>query len=319
MAKVGLILGVTGQDGSYLAQLLLRKGYQVIGVSRGITGRGSPRLETLGIDDKVVLRVFDSEKIDKLEACIRETMPNEIYNLAGPSSVGESFNNPRQTIQSIVGVTTNCLEIIRKYFPETKYYNAASSECFGNTGSLAADEMTSLRPVSPYGVAKSAVHNLAQVYRKTYDMFCCSGMLFNHESPLRSPNFVTQKIVAAVQLIARGEQDFLELGNLNVERDWGWAPEYTDAIYRIMQHRVPDDFVIATGQSSSLREIVRIAFSHVNLEWQKYVRTSDKYRRPTDIESSKGNPNKALEDLGWSAKYGLEEIITAMMKNETNY
>jgi GDPmannose 4,6-dehydratase len=316
MARVGLILGVTGQDGSYLARLLLSKGYEVVGISRGnSSGREKCCLERLGISGKVALRKFDARNMCELEKCIRETGPVEIYNLAGESSVAKSFIDPELTLQGNTKITVNCLELIRKYFSSVKYYNAASSECFGETGGVPADETTAFCPVSPYGVAKSADYHLTQVYRRAYGLFCCSGILFNHESPLRAEHFVTKKIISGACAIAQGEKDFIELGNLEVERDWGWAPEYVDAIYRILQHGTADDFVIATGKSNSLRKLVETAFSHFGLNWQEHIRTSSCFLRSGEIQKSLGNPKKALNELGWSATYQVEDVISSMIRD----
>jgi len=316
MHKVALILGVTGQDGCYLARLLLEKGYEVIGVSRGKSEYGLRGLVTLGVVDQVRLKLFDAQQIDDLKACINDTRPVEIYNLAGESSVAESFTKPKQIIDSTIKISVNCLEIIRNDFPETRYYCSASSDCFGDTGQTLADETSPFRPVSPYGVAKAACHYLTQVYRKTYGLFACSGIVFNHESPLRPSVFVTQKIVAAAHAIARGEQEILELGDLSIERDWGWAPDYVDAMHRILQIDAADDFVIATGRSITLRQLVQIVFEQFDLDWNKYVHSSETLRRPTEIQRSRGSAKKALNQLGWSATKNIEETVTELIKHK---
>lgn len=316
MSKVALIIGITGQDGCYLSKLLLEKGYEVVGTSRGKTGRGAEGLSRLAINDQVVLRYLNPQDTQELEVCMRETQPEEIYNLAGETSVALSFNSPRIAIQSNINITVNCLELIRDVDPEIKYYNAATSECFGDTGDIAADEETQFRPVSPYGASKSFAYALTQVYRNTYGLFACSGILFNHESPLRSDHFVSKKIVNGARAIAKGEQYRLVLGDLNVERDWGWAPEYVDAIYKIMHHRVADDYVVATGITRSLEEFVKLTFAHFNLDWKEWVQVSDRLRRPVEIQKSNGNPTKIVQELGWEAKMGLEDIVVALLNDE---
>ncbi len=316
MAKVGLILGIAGQDGSYLADLLLSKGYEVAGVYRGYSdGANIHRLESLGISKKVSLFRFDARDEAELEKCIRAISPDEIYNLAGESSVAKSFVDPVAVVQSNTRITGHCLELIRKHFPWVRYYNAASSECFGDTGDLGAEESTAFSPVSPYAVAKAADYFLTQVYRRAFGLFCSSGILFNHESPLRAEKFVTKKIITGACEIASGKRDFIELGNLKVERDWGWAPEYVDAIYRIIQHDEPDDFVVATGTTTSLRKFVELVFSRLGLHWRDHVRVNPSFIRSGEIQKSRGRPEKALRNIGWSATYRIDDIISEMINS----
>ena len=319
MAKLGLILGVAGQDGAYLAELLLSKGYEVAGVCRqGPSRSGTYRLESLGILKNISLFQFDASDNTALERCIRTTEPDEIYNLAGISSVARSFLDPALVVNGNTEITRNCLEIIRKTCPSVRYYNAASSECFGDTGESAATEATGFAPVSPYAAAKASDYFLTQVYRRAFGLFCSSGILFNHESPLRGEAFVTKKIILGASEIAAGRRDFVELGNMDIQRDWGWAPEYVEAIYRIVQHDEPDDFVVASGTTTSLAKFVEIVFSRLGLNWQNHVRINPDLIRAGEIQKSWGQPEKARKKLGWSATYTVDDIISEMIGNLAN-
>ena len=239
---------------------------------------------------------------------------NEVYNLAGQSSVGLSFEQPVETLESISLGTLNFLEAIRFTGAPIKFYNAGSSECFGDIGDRAADETTPFRPRSPYAVAKAAAFWEVANYREAYGLFACSGILFNHESPLRPQRFVTQKIVAAASRIAQGSPEKLHLGNISIQRDWGWAPEYVEAMYLMLQQQQPDDYVIATGKSCTLAEFVVKAFECVGLNWQEHVDTDASLLRPTDLAISRGNPTKAKQKLGWQAKYKMPDIVQGMVE-----
>jgi GDPmannose 4,6-dehydratase len=242
--------------------------------------------------------------------------PDEVYNLAGQSSVGLSFEQPVETLESISVGTLNLLEAIRFTGKEIKFYNAGSSECFGDIGENAADENTPFRPRSPYAVAKSAAFWEVANYREAYGLFACSGILFNHESPLRPERFVTRKIISSACKIAAGKQTELHLGNISIKRDWGWAPEYVDAMWRMLQQNQPDDFVIATGESHSLQEFVEAAFRELKLDWQEFVVADSSLLRPTDLAVSKANPSKALNILNWKAKYKMKDVVSMMVKEE---
>jgi GDPmannose 4,6-dehydratase len=245
---------------------------------------------------------------------LTKIQPDEIYNLAGQSSVGLSFEQPVETLESITTGTLNLLEAIRFLGVPIKLYNAGSSECFGDTGETVADETTPFRPRSPYAVAKAAAFWEVANYREAYGLFACSGILFNHESPLRPERFVTQKIIAAACRIAQGSTEQLYLGNMQIQRDWGWAPEYVEAMYLMLQQEEPDDYVIATGESSSLEEFVAAAFASVNLDWQSHVVIDNSLLRPTDLAVGRGNPVKAKNKLGWQAKYKMKQVVQMMVE-----
>ncbi len=308
-----LICGVSGQDGAYLAQLLLSKGYKVYGTSRDAQVSTFRNLVRLGIRDRIDTCSMSLNDFRSVLQVISKVQPDEIYNLAGQTSVGLSFELPVETMESITLGTLNLLEAIRFIGAPIKLYNAGSSECFGDTGTDAADENTPFRPRSPYAVAKAAAFWQVANYREAYNLFTCSGILFNHESPLRPRRFVTQKIVAAACEIAQGKPGKLQLGNISIQRDWGWAPEYAEAMYLMLQQDKPDDFVIATGETNSLESFVVEVFSYVGLDWQKHVEINTNFFRPTDIAVSCGNANKAKEKLGWLAKYHMKDIAQMMV------
>lgn len=312
--KTALICGVSGQDGAYLAQLLLNKGYTVCGTSRDAQMSSFQNLARLGIRDKIKLESVAINDFRSVLQVLNKIKPDEIYNLAGQSSVGLSFEQPVETFDSLTLGTLNLLEAIRFTGRPIKLYNASSSECFGDTYGEAADENTPFRPRSPYAVAKSAAFWQVANYREAYHIFACSGILFNHESPLRPERFVTQKIIAAVSRIAAGSQEKLMLGNINIQRDWGWAPEYVEAMYLMLQQNEPDDYVIATGETNKLEDFVAAAFACVGLDWREYVITETSLLRPTDITIGKGNPAKAKQKFGWSAKYKMRDIVKMMIE-----
>lgn len=311
--KRALICGVSGQDGAYLAQLLLNNGYEVFGASRDAQMSTFANLQYLGIREKVSTLSLAINDFRSVLQAIQQVEPDEIYNLAGQSSVGLSFEQPVETMESISIGTLNLLEAIRFTGRRIRFYNAGSSEVFGDTHGIAATETTPFHPQSPYAVAKASGHWIVANYRQAYGLFACTGILFNHESPLRPPRFVTQKIIAAACRIAAGSQETLKLGNIAIARDWGWAPEYVDAMWRMLQQDVPRDFVIATGQLRELEEFVALAFVAVGLDWRQHVRTDASLLRPSDIRTGFGNPDKAAQLLGWHAQYRLEDIIQAMV------
>ena len=314
--KRALICGINGQDGSYLARFLLGKGYRVWGTSRDVQGSALTNLRALEILDRVTLLSMVPEDFRSVFLAMERSSPDEIYYLAGQSSVGLSFDQPAETIQSSVIGTLNLLEACRMLDRRIRFYHAGSSECFGDTNGNAATEETPFRPRSPYAVAKSSSHWLVNNYREAYGLFACTGMLFNHESPLRPARFVTQKIVQAAKRIGNGSKEKLTLGRLDISRDWGWAPEYVDAMWRMLQLPTPRDFVIATGKTESLENFVRLAFESVALDWRENVIQSEEYVRPTDLQMSVANPQKANEQLGWRAKVSLPEIIQKMMARQ---
>ncbi|AFY71123.1 GDP-mannose 4,6-dehydratase [Thalassoporum mexicanum PCC 7367] len=311
--KRALICGISGQDGAYLAKLLLDKDYEVWGTSRDAQMSSFRNLTKLGIRDRTKLESAALNDFRSVLQVLKKSQPDEIYNLAGQSSVGLSFEQPVETLESIAVGSLNLLEAIRFMEQPIKFYNASSSECFGDVGQNSASETTPFKPRSPYAVAKSAAFWEVANYREAYGIFACSGILFNHESPLRPERFVTQKIVTAACRIAAGQQDKLNLGNISVQRDWGWAPEFIEAMYAMLQQEQPDDYVIATGESSSLQDFVAAAFGAVGLDWQKYVISDPTLLRPTDIAFGKGNPKKALEKLGWQAQYKMRDVVRMMV------
>ena len=316
--KRALICGVTGQDGAYLAQLLLGQGYEVYGTSRDAQTSNFEKLAYLGIKDKVrVLSMSLNDFRSVLQALVK-VKPDEIYNLAGQTSVGLSFEQPVEALESILTGTVNLLESIRFVNKKIRFYNAGSSECFGDTGEHGATEESPFRPRSPYAVAKAAAHWEVANYREAYDLYVCSGIVFNHESPLRPERFVTRKIISAVCRIASGSDEKLYLGNLAIRRDWGWAPEYVVPMWKMLQKDVPDDYVISTGIAESLENLVKEAFMCANLDWQKYVVIDDEFKRPTDIGISVGDSSKANHELGWKAKYYMKDVVRMMYEAEMN-
>ncbi len=312
--KIALITGVSGQDGAYLAKFLLGKGYTVCGTSRDAQVSSFKNLERLAIRKDVRLESVALNDFRSVIQVLFKVKPDEIYNLAGQSSVSLSFEQPVETQDSIYLGTLNLLEAIRFTGSGTKLYNAGSSECFGDLGGAAANEETPFRPRSPYAVAKSAAFWQVANYREAYKLFACSGILFNHESPLRPERFVTKKIIAAACRIARGEKERLQLGNIEIQRDWGWAPDYVEAMYLMLQREKPEDYVIATGKSRKLEEFVATAFGQLGLDWQEYTVIDKALFRPTEIMIGKGDPTKAARELGWTPKHHMEDVVKLMIE-----
>jgi GDPmannose 4,6-dehydratase len=314
--KTALICGVSGQDGAYLARLLLDKGYAVFGTSRDAQMSGFSNLTRLGIKDRVGLESMSLTDFRSVLQVLTKIEPDELYNLAGQTSVGLSFQQPVETLESISIGTLNLLEAIRFIAKPIKFYNAGSGECFGDTGSTAADEQTPFRPTSPYAVAKVAAFGQVAVYRDAYGIYACSGILFNHDSPLRPERFVTRKIVAAAVRIANGSKEKLTLGNTSVERDWGWAPEYVTAMWLMMQQERPGDLVIATGQSSPLLDFARSAFEEVALDYEDHVVIDRALLRPSDFAISRACPDKAREKLNWEPRFRMKDVVRMMVEAE---
>jgi GDPmannose 4,6-dehydratase len=307
-----MICGVGGQDGAYLARMLLAKGYQVIGTSRDASVSRFDGLRSLGVLDDVQTVSMALNDFRSVLHTMKRHQPDEVYNLAGQSSVGLSFEQPVETMESIAGGTLNLLEAIRFADRPIRLYNAGSSECFGDTGAEPATEATPFQPRSPYAVAKSTAHWLVHNYREAYGLHACTGILFNHESPLRAERFVTQKIVRTAARIARGQARKLPLGNLAVERDWGWAPDYVEAMWRMLNAPQAEDFVIATGRTVSLEYFARRVFERFNLSWEEFVVVDETLLRPTDIRSGKANPQKAHKVLGWKHSMDVDGVIDAL-------
>jgi GDPmannose 4,6-dehydratase len=273
-------------------------------------------LDALGIRNQVELVSMTSTDFRSVLQTLAKVEPDEAYNLVGQSSVGLSFEQPVETLESIALGTLNLLEAIRFIGRQTRLYNAASSECFGDTGSAAADEDTPFRPRSPYAVAKATAFWEIANYREAYGLWACSGILFNHESPLRPRRFVTRKVVASAVRIAAGSDEVLNLGTLSVQRDWGWAPEYVDAMWRMLQQPGPMDFVIATGETNPLEAFVAETFRQLDLDWHKYVKIDEKLKRPSDIAVSRANPSRAFKALGWRATNRMADVVSKMIDGE---
>ena len=313
--KKALICGVSGQDGSYLAKFLLEQGYRVFGASRDAQTSSFINLKKLGIIDETTLISLNITDFGNTLECINKIKPDEIYNLAGQSSVRLSFEQPHETHDSISTGNLNLLEAIRFSNLTIKLYNAGSSECFGDT-TIPADETTIFHPRSPYAIAKATAFWQLDNYREAYNLYACTGILFNHESPLRPDHFVTKKIINAACKISQNKARNLSLGNINIERDWGWAPDYVEAMWLMMQQSQPKDYIIATGQSHSLKEFITIAFKTLNLDWEEHVEIDEVLRRPTDLQIGRANPAKANSELNWKARFGLSDIIENMIESE---
>ena len=313
-----LICGVGGQDGAYLSRFLLDNGYEVIGASRDAMASSFGNLKSLGIRDKVTTASMAVTDFRSVLQTLDKFRPDEIYNLAGQSSVGLSFEQPVETMESIAIGTLNLLEAIRFYGKPIRFYSAGSSECFGDTGDVPATEETPFKPRSPYAVAKTTAHNLVANYREAYSLFACTGVLFNHESPLRPERFVTQKIVMTAARIASGCPVKLEMGNIDIQRDWGWAPEYVEAMWMMLQLNHPQDFVIATGTTVSLEYYVEHAFRYFGLNYKDHLVVDRSLYRPTDIHIGSANPSKANKILGWHARVKVEGVIENMCNAAKN-
>ena len=313
---IALICGISGQDGSYLAHFLLSKGYVVFGTSRDAQGSSFNNLMKLGIKNQVHYLSMMPEDFRSVLVALRKSCPDEVYYLAGQSSVGLSFEQPAETIQSITMGTLNMLEACRMLEKKPRLYHSGSGECFGDTGGKPANELTPFNPMSPYAVAKSSAYWLVNNYRDAYGLFACSGILFNHESPFRPERFVTQKVVQFVKRIVTGSNDQLKLGRLNISRDWGWAPEYVQAMWLMLQQDTPEDFIISTGTCITLEDFVRVAFEHVGLNWKNHVIQDEGLFRPTDASISFGDPQKAEQLLGWKAQIKGEDIARKMIDSK---
>ena len=306
-----LITGVTGQDGSYLAELLLAKGYEVVGVVRRTSHHSYERIEHLL--DRIEVVAADLLDQHSLTVVLQDTRPDEVYNLAAQSYVPTSWTQPVLTGEFTALGVTRILEAVRLVHPTAKFYQASSSEMFGRVTETPQRETTSFYPRSPYGVAKVYGHWITVNYRESYNLYAVSGILFNHESPRRGIEFVTRKVTDAVARIKLGRARELRLGNLDARRDWGFAGDYVDAMWRMLQQPKPQDFVIGTGQAHSVRELVDAAFSHVGLTWQDYVVTDPKFVRPAEVDLLLADPSKARKDLGWTPKVAFRDLIAMMV------
>ena len=314
------ITGVTGQDGYYLAKLLLEKGYQVHGIIRRSSNFNTERLDSLisdyGKDDTFKLYYSDLLDSSSLNNLINSIMPDEIYNLAAQSHVAVSFKNPLYSAQtSVVGPIT-LLEAVKNSKKDIKYYQASSSEMFGGVDKSSLNEGSKFTPKSPYAVGKVFAHEITKVYRESYDIFAVNGILFNHESPFRGETFVTRKITRAVGRIKNNLQNKLTLGNLDAYRDWGFAGDYVNGMYLMMQHSKPDDWVLATGETHSVREFAKLAFDEAGLNYEDYVVTDSKYQRPNEVNHLLGDPSKAKNELGWKLQTSFSDLVKLMVEQD---
>ncbi|MSS74265.1 GDP-mannose 4,6-dehydratase [Candidatus Pacearchaeota archaeon] len=321
--KVALITGISGQDGSYLAEFLLEKGYKVRGIIRRASFTNTKRFEHLvkkygSSDDPDVLfsvKYADLTDTASINAIIDQFKPDEIYNLAAQSHVGISFDNAESTLNINALGPLRILEILRRNYPHIKYYQASSSEMFG-ISPPPQNELTSMLPQSPYGIAKLAAYHLTRLYRQAYGIFACNGILFNHESPRRGHNFVTKKITQELAKIVIGEIDKITLGNLDAKRDWGYSKEYIEAMWAILQQDKPDDFVIATEETHTVREFLKESFSLVGLNYEDYLVTSDKFHRPAEVPALLGDATKAKNQLNWNPQVKFKELTYLMVESD---
>lgn len=316
MSKTALIAGVTGQDGAYLAHYLLALGYRVVGTSRDAQMCDISGLERLGIAEHIEILSLAPNDFRSVLKVVSGIIPDEIYNLAGQTSVGLSFEQPVECMESISVATLNLLEVIRYLGDGCRLFSAGSSECFGDIGEMPANEETPFHPRSPYAVAKAASFWQVATYREAYGMFACTGILANHESPLRPKRFVTQKVIEGVKLIKSGVKHKLRLGNLEVWRDWGWAPDYVRAMHLMLQPESPSDYLIASGKTTSLRNFVQIAFDVAGLEIGIHLETDDSFKRPADLSYSAIDPSRIERDLGWCSTRTTQEIVEKMYRDE---
>lgn len=323
MSKIALVTGITGQDGSYLSEFLLNQNYEVVGLCRRSSNPNYSRISRILNHPKLILEEFDLSDPSGCNRIINKYQPDELYNLAAQSHVGTSFHQPSTTTSFNTLGVINLLEGIRMHSPKTKLYQASTSEMFGRNYSTSVDgvkyqdENTNMLPQSPYGVAKLASHHLISIYRSSYNLFCCSGILFNHESPRRGDNFVTRKITKYIgQLINNKHQSKLKLGNLDAHRDWGHAIDYVKGMWLMLQQSQPDDYVLATGSTHSVKDFLTSAFSIVNLDYNNYVDINSDLFRPAEVDYLCGNPSKAEKQLGWSRHYTFDTLVSDMVNSD---
>jgi GDPmannose 4,6-dehydratase len=309
--KRALITGITGQDGSYLAELLLEKGYEVHGMVRRASTEKFERIEHLR--DRLTLHQGDLLDQRSLVDALRAARPDEVYNLAAMSFVAVSWIQPTLTAEFTGVGVTRMLEAVREACPDARFYQASSSEMFGKVRETPQNETTPFYPRSPYGVAKAYGHHITVNYRESYDLHACSGILFNHESPRRGLEFVTRKISWHAAAIERGERRELRLGNLDARRDWGYAKDYVDAMWRMLQRDRADDYVIATGRTHAVRDCLDVAFGHVGLDWREHVVVDESLLRPAEVDLLAGDSSKAARELGWTPTTGFEDLIRLMV------
>ena len=315
MKKTAFITGINGMDGSHLADLLLRKGYIVYGMERRSSERTNGNIQHL--KDKIIVLNGDMTDQNALLRCLKESNPDEVYNLAAQSFVGESWNTPEYTSEVTGLGVLRILEAIREFNPQIKFYQASSSEMFGRMVENPAKETTPFYPRSPYGVAKLYGHWITKNYRESYDMFACSGILFNHESERRGIDFVTRKISDGVARIKLGLSNYITLGNLEAKRDWGYAPDYVEAMWLMLQQNTPDDYIISTGNTYSIREFLDIAFEHIGIKnWESYIKQDPKFMRPAEVDVLRGDFSKANNIMNWKPKTSFKELVKIMVDND---
>ena len=316
------ITGITGQDGYYLSDFLLNKGYEVHGTIRRSSTFNTSRIENLISEHKEsgLLNLYYSDLLDSssLNTLINKIKPDEIYNLAAQSHVAVSFENPVFTTQTGTLGSVSILEALRFADYEAKFYQASSSEMYGGGVQEKLNEESPFDPKSPYAASKVFAHNMTKIYRDSYDLFCVNGILFNHESPFRGETFVTRKITRAVGRIALNLQSKLTLGNLDASRDWGFAGDYVEAMWTMLQHKTPDDWVVATGETHTVKEFAKLAFEEVNLNWEDYIVSSEKYLRPNEVDYLLGDPTKAKKELKWEPKTSFNELVKMMVDYDLN-
>lgn len=312
--KKALITGITGQDGSYLAELLLEKGYEIYGLVRRLSVPNYSNI--LHIIDRINVIEGDLIDLSSLNTAVKEVLPDEIYNLAAQSFVGTSWTQPIQTAQVTGLGVLNILDAVKQHVPEAKFYQASSSEMFGKVQETPQNEKTPFYPRSPYGVAKLFGYWMTVNYRESYNMFACSGISFNHESERRGVEFVTQKIALGVAKISLGSKEKIKLGNIDAKRDWGYSPDYCEAMYKILQYKEPTDIVIATGEQHSVRDFIKEAFSVISIEdYDRYIEIDPKLYRPADVNNLVGDCSKAKKLLGWKPKTSFKELVEIMVKS----
>ena len=315
ITNTALITGINGMDGSHLADFLLTKGYTIYGVERRSSSKN--RINTQHLEGKIIFLQGDLTDQNSLLRCLKESKPNEVYNLAAQSFVGESWNTPEHTSEVTGLGVLRMLEAIREFDPSIKFYQASSSEMFGRMVENPAKETTPFYPRSPYGVAKLYGHWITKNYRESYNMFACSGILFNHESERRGIEFVTRKITDGVAKIKLGLKDHILLGNLDAKRDWGYGPDYVKAMWLMLQQDIPEDFVIATGNTYSINEFLDITFNHVGItDWHKYIKQDPRFMRPAEVDVLRGDYTKAKQQLNWEPETPFKQWVGQMVDND---
>jgi GDPmannose 4,6-dehydratase len=313
--KIALITGITGQDGAYLSDLLLNKGYKVVGLLRSTNSINTKKLDYLSITSKITFELCNLLDITNIINILNKYHPHEIYNLAAQSSVGASFNQPIETLNFNIISVANLLESIKIINRNIKFYQASSSEMYGHINILPLLENSIFHPVSPYGISKASAHWITVNYRESFDLFTTSGILFNHESILRGNNFIIKKIIKSALEINQGKRDILEVGNIDIKRDFGYAPKYVEAMYLMMQHDKPDDYIIASGKSVSIREIIHYVFDQVGVSKDKIVINKD-FFRPNEIENIYGDASKAKSQLGWNYEMTFFDVLDILIEEE---